>query len=182
MGRGEWETLLASLLFTGQILWLERPIFARNNARHTSLLMFATMGLLSLPLSLWTARGAVDWMAVYSSWSVIAFTAMLVIFCTMIAFVLMNQWQPHLSSTEAGLIYAAEPVSASLYALFLPAWLSAMSGLSYANETLTMSLLAGGGLITAANVLIQLRPSGNMRERHVEAAPLAASIPKTEET
>src|SRR5439155_26219032 len=36
LGRGELETLAASVLFTGQILWLERPKFAANNANHFS--------------------------------------------------------------------------------------------------------------------------------------------------
>jgi hypothetical protein len=79
----------------------------------------------------------------------------LIFLCTMIAFVLMNHWQPYLPAPEAAVIYAAEPVFASLFALFLPAWLSKLIGLSYANEQLTLSLLVGGGLITFANVLIQ---------------------------
>jgi drug/metabolite transporter (DMT)-like permease len=178
MGRGEWETLLASLMFTGQILWLERSVFARNNARHTSLVMFAGIALISLPLSLWTARGAHDWWMAYSAWPVWLFTVVLVVFCTLIAFVMMNQWQPHVSATEAGLIYAAEPVSASLYALFLPAWLSAVGSLRYGNETLTWNLLIGGGLITAANILVQMQSSNRPREQKLEVAPLAASIPR----
>jgi hypothetical protein len=32
--------------------------------------------------------------------------------------------------------------------------------INYANETATWTLLVGGGLITAANVLIQLKPAG----------------------
>jgi hypothetical protein len=80
----------------------------------------------------------------------------LVLFCTMIAFVLMNKWQPFLPAPEAGLVYAAEPVFASLFALCLPAGLSALTGIRYPNEEATFALLGGGGLITLANVLIQL--------------------------
>src|ERR1700722_19595442 len=29
-GRGEWETLLSAMFFTGQILWIEKPEFAGN--------------------------------------------------------------------------------------------------------------------------------------------------------
>ena len=43
-------------------------------------------------------------------------------------------------------------------ALFLPVLFSRWAGFDYANETLTWQLLAGGGLITFANVLIQLKP------------------------
>ena len=62
------------------------------------------------------------------------------------------------SATEAGLIYCVEPIFASALALFLPALLSVWAGINYPNETATWTLLAGGGLITAANVLLQLRP------------------------
>ena len=43
LGRGELETIAASLVFTGQILWLERPSYAGNNVRHFSLVMFVVM-------------------------------------------------------------------------------------------------------------------------------------------
>ena len=42
--------------------------------------------------------------------------------------------------------------------LILPALLSAWAGIHYPNETATWTLLVGGGLITVANVLLQLRP------------------------
>ena len=67
----------------------------------------------------------------------------------------MNVWQRHVTATEAGLIYCSEPVFASLLALFLPAIFSAWANIHYANENLTLRLLVGGGLITAANILLQ---------------------------
>ena len=56
-----------------------------------------------------------------------------------------------------GLIYCAEPLFASVLALFLPGWFSGWTGLDYPNEHLTTRLLIGGGFITAANVLLQSR-------------------------
>jgi hypothetical protein len=35
---------------------------------------------------------------------------------------------------------------------------STMAGIAYLNETTTWTLLVGGGLITLANVLLQLNP------------------------
>jgi hypothetical protein len=70
----------------------------------------------------------------------------------------MNSWQPKITATEAGLIYCIEPVFGSIMALFLPAWFSLWAGIGYPNETATVSLLIGGGLITGANLLIQLKP------------------------
>jgi len=79
-------------------------------------------------------------------------------FCTLGSFTIMNKWQPKISATEAGLIYCFEPIFGSIMALFLPAIFSRWAGLGYANEPVTWHLLAGGGLITLANILIQLRP------------------------
>jgi hypothetical protein len=70
----------------------------------------------------------------------------------------MNRWQPHVTATEAGLIYGIEPVMASVFALFLPAVLSQFAKLNYANEHITRHLFVGGSIIVAANVLLQLKP------------------------
>ena len=72
-------------------------------------------------------------------------------------FCLMNRWQREVTATEAGLVYCAEPVVVSMLALFLPGWLSQLAGVDYANEHVTVRLLLGGGLVTAANVLLQSR-------------------------
>jgi hypothetical protein len=70
----------------------------------------------------------------------------------------MNAWQPKITATEAGLIYCVEPIFASVMALFLPAVFSAWAGINYPNELATWTLLVGGGLVTLANVILQLRP------------------------
>ena len=160
LGRGEGETLLASVLFTGQILWLERPAFARNNVHHFSLVMFVAMTVVCLPLAIATTHQASDWIRAYSAPSTLIYLGMLVFGCTLISFLLMNRWQRHVGATVAGLIYCVEPVFASLYALFMPGWFSQWSGVSYENESVTLSLLVGGGLITVANVLVQLPARG----------------------
>jgi drug/metabolite transporter (DMT)-like permease len=155
VGRGELETLISSAIFAAQVLWLERPLFARNRVSHFTLAMFLTMTLIALPAALFTMRQPADWANAYSSPAVLALIGVLVLFCTMIAFVLMNRWQPLLPAPEAGLVYAAEPVFASLFALFLPAGLSRLGEIRYPNEKVTLALFIGGGLITLANVLIQ---------------------------
>jgi drug/metabolite transporter (DMT)-like permease len=88
----------------------------------------------------------------------LGFTVALTLFCTLGAFTIMNTWQPRITATEAGLIYCLEPLFASCLALFLPALFARWAGFAYPNETLTANLLLGGGLITAANLLIQLKP------------------------
>jgi drug/metabolite transporter (DMT)-like permease len=155
LGRGELETLAASVVFTGQILWLERPRFAECRVNHSSLVMFAVMSLVCLPVAVLTTREAADWWQAYRTPATLGCLAILVGICTLGAYLLMNRWQRHVGATLAGLIYCVEPVFASLFALFLPGWLGAWAGVSYPNETLTANLLLGGGLIFSANVLAQ---------------------------
>jgi drug/metabolite transporter (DMT)-like permease len=158
LGRGEWETLLSSVFFMAQILWLERREFAANRPLKTTLVMFATESIV-----LWTVAVAVaptgralvvPWLS--GPW--LGLTLILTAFCTVGAFVLMNTWQPKITATEAGLIYCIEPIFGSTMALFLPAWFSAWAHIDYPNERATWALIAGGGLITLANILLQLRP------------------------
>jgi drug/metabolite transporter (DMT)-like permease len=160
LGRGETETLLASTLFSGQILLLEHPAFGKNRPAYTSMIMFACMALVCLPVGIAHTRNAADIWTVFASGSSLFFIAILTVCCTLTAYLLMNFWQPHVSATEAGLIYCAEPLFASVYSLYMPVWLSSLASISYANETATINLLFGGAFITVANVLIQLRASG----------------------
>ncbi|MBI3414542.1 MAG: DMT family transporter [Verrucomicrobia bacterium] len=155
LGRGELETIIASIIFTGQILWLQRAKFRDNHADHFSLIMFGAMALLCAPIAWWTQAAPGDWLIAYSTPATIGWLGVLVIFCTLGAYRIMNHWQPHLTATQAGLIYCVEPVFASVFALFLPGCFSRWSGIDYTNEQLTASLLIGGGLITAANLIVQ---------------------------
>ncbi|MBI5386518.1 MAG: DMT family transporter [Verrucomicrobia bacterium] len=162
LGRGEVETLIASVLFAGQILWLERPGYAGNDVKRFSTVMFLMMAALCVPLVVGTAPHAAAWVRAYESGAAIGMLALLVGFSTLGGYMLMNHWQRRVTATEAGLIYCAEPVFASLMSLFLPGWYSRWAGIDYANETVTRGLLIGGGLITLANVVLQVADA--MRE------------------
>ena len=160
LGRGEWETLLASVFFMGQILWLEKKEFSANRAFELTLVMFATEALVFAVLAGATAPSVAVMVVPWTSPVWLGFTVTLTVVCTLGAFGLMNAWQPKITATEAGLIYCVEPIFGSLAALFLPAVFSVWAMINYANETATWTLLVGGGLITAANILIQLKPAG----------------------
>jgi drug/metabolite transporter (DMT)-like permease len=157
-GRGEGETLLSSVFFMMQIFLLERAEFAGNRPLPVTLVMFAVEGLLFAGLALGTAPSAAALPVLWGSPIWVGGTLALTVFCTLGSFILMNTWQPKITATEAGLIYCVEPLFASVLALFLPALFSAWGGFDYPNERLTWHLLAGGGLITVANVLLQLKP------------------------
>jgi len=155
LGRGEMETILASFFFTGQILALERPRYAANRAGNFSIVMFLCMALFALPLVIVTAPAANACLRAYASVPACGLMAMLVVFCTLISYTVMNRWQKYISATEAGLIYTIEPVCASVLSLFLPAIFSAWASVNYPNEHFSLRLLVGGGLITVANVILQ---------------------------
>lgn len=159
IGRGELETLIASTIFTGQILWLQRAKFAANNVNHFTLVMFTVIALCTLPVAMLTVGGSDDWVAAYSSAPIAGLMGVLTVFCTLGGYLLMNYWQPFLTATQAGLIYCLEPVFASLFALFLPGWFSVMAHIDYPNEKVGLTLLLGGGLITIANALMQFQPA-----------------------
>jgi len=155
LGRGELETLASSVMFTAQILCLDNPRYAANRPACFTTIMLLGMGLFAVPLVVATAPGAAECFQVYRSVPVGGLLAILVLVCSLGPFLLMNRWQREVTATEAGLVYCAEPVLVSLLALFLPGWLSQAAGVDYANEHVTVRLLLGGGLVTAANVLLQ---------------------------
>lgn len=159
LGRGEAATLLASLFFMGQILWLQRRRFAGNRAGQITLVMFATHAVILSALAVVAAPDLATLARPWASPPWLGLTLILTIFCTLGSFSIMNAWQRKIPTTEAGLIYCVEPIFSSLMTLFLPAIFSVWAGIAYANETLTGTLLVGGGLITLANVLIQLQSS-----------------------
>jgi drug/metabolite transporter (DMT)-like permease len=163
IGRGEAETLLSAFFFAGQILWLERPEFRQNRTALFTVVMFFGTSLLALPVVVLSAPSAAACIKSYSDFPVLLMIGAVILFCTLGAYGLMNIWQRHISATEAGLIYCLEPVAASAFALFLPAWLSQLAGINYANERLTRDLMLGGGLILAANVLIQIEAARRAR-------------------
>lgn len=158
IGRGEFETLLASVFFMVQIFVLEDRRYAGNRTLAVTAVMFATVALVFCALAAVIAPAPSDCLRPWGSPVWVGFLVLLTLFSTLGSFTLMNRWQPHITATEAGLIYCLEPVFASAMALFLPAFFSRWAGADYANETLTWQLLVGGGLITLANVLLQRRP------------------------
>jgi len=155
LGRGELETLAGSVMFTAQILCLENPRYALNRPPCFTTVMLLGMGLFAAPLVAATAPGLGECVRLYSSVPAGGLLIALVVICSMAPFLMMNRWQREVSATEAGLVYCAEPVLVSLMALFLPGWICGWTGAQCANEPLTTPLLLGGGLITAANVLLQ---------------------------
>jgi drug/metabolite transporter (DMT)-like permease len=159
LGWGEIETLISTLFFTGQILWLEKPIFRGNHTGRVTLVMFAIVAAVNAPVFLLHAHAPSDALAVFASVPIFALFAGAAILCSLGAFLIMNRFQPDVDATTAGIVYCTEPLFATAFALFLPSILSvAVGNAPMANETITAPLLIGGTLITLANVLISWNP------------------------
>ena len=154
IGRGELETMASAIFFTFQILALEKKQFANNRGRSVTLIMCVGITLIFLPITFATAPDISTVLSIGSSGSVILLCFVLALVCTVGSFSLMNTFQRHVTSTEAGLIYTTEPVFTAFYALFLPGLLASLMGHPYANESLTTKLLIGGSLILAANLIV----------------------------
>lgn len=157
-GRGEAETLVASVFFMGQILWLEKKVFAGNSVLPVTLVMFALQAVVYFALAAGTAPRLADLAVPLHSGAWVGLTLILTVFSTLGSYLIMNTFQPRITATEAGLIYCVEPIFGSLLSLFLPVLFSRWAGIDYPNEVATAHLLVGGSLITAANLLIQLTP------------------------
>src|SRR6266404_3016949 len=61
VGRGEWLTLLAAVLFTGNILWLDDREFASADKVRATVVMFASMAVILLPVAIWQAPENGGW-------------------------------------------------------------------------------------------------------------------------
>lgn len=157
-GRGELETLIGSAFFTVQVLALDEPSFRENDSGRVSLVMFLGVAAVLAPIAVWQAHGPGDFLALAGSVPLFAVFLVVTLICSVVAFLLMNRWQPELPATTAGIIYCLEPLFATVFALFLPALVGPWLGLRYVNETVTTHLLIGGTLITLANVLIVFQP------------------------
>jgi drug/metabolite transporter (DMT)-like permease len=158
IGRGETEILFSTVFFALLLSSLNWPAFATNRAERTSAGMFLLEGGLFAAVSLLTCREPAHLLTPYASPSWLTLVVVTTVLGTAGPFVVMNQWQRFITTTEAGLLYSFGPVVAALTEAVLPASLARWTGIDYANQPLTSALIAGGALILAANALIQLRP------------------------
>ncbi|MEO6603399.1 MAG: DMT family transporter [Polyangiaceae bacterium] len=161
LGRGEAETLIAAVLFAGQIFSISRPRYAQNRTGPVTMVMFLTVGLGAVPLAA-AAASPTDLARFTGSLELWMLLGLVAIFCTLLPFLLMNRYQRFVSASEAGVIYGAEPVLASALALFLPAVLSPIAGVRYENERLTIRLLVGATLVTCAALLLRSQATNSL--------------------
>jgi drug/metabolite transporter (DMT)-like permease len=150
LGVGETLTLLSSLIFGIEILLIDR-LGRSVPAGHITIGFLAGHAVPALVLALaWAGSGA--GIAPCLSWTVAALQdidilkdlGLLTLFCTVLAFHWMAVYQPRVSAGRAALIYLLEPVFAAVFSL------------CWGHDSLTVRLVAGGGLILAGNLLVEL--------------------------
>mgnify|MGYP003334227502 CR=1 FL=1 len=166
---GDSLTTLGSAFFAFQVLFLDHYGKKINSVAVTPSMFVtaATLGwltvaaILGTPLVEQTGVPNMSWgdwigLSIRPAFSVCLIG--LAILCSILAFGWMNKFQPAVSAAQAAVIYSLEPVFASSWALFLPGFLSVLSGIEHSNERVTWSLIVGGILILIANV-VALYPS-----------------------
>lgn len=158
IGRGEGETILSSLVFTVQILWAERRRYAANRVELVAMIAFAVAAVAYLPLVLATAPSAKALIQLYADPARLGVLVVLASVTTCLGLLLMFRWQRYVGALTATIIYCTEPIYAAVFAIVLPAGLSALFGIVYAAEAITGTLLLGGGLIIGANLLMHWHP------------------------
>lgn len=158
IGRGEAEVLLSTVFFSLLLCSLNWPEFAGNRAECTSTGMFMIEGVLFAVVSVAVVREPAHLVTPFMSPGWLALMVAATVLGTAAPFVLINHWQRFITATEAGLLYSFGPVVAALAEVFIPAQFSRWVGIDYRNQPITVTLLVGGGLILAANALIQFWP------------------------
>jgi len=147
---GEILTVLSSMLFTAQIMAVDRFGSAADTARMTAV-MLAVVALVNTTLALALGGAqiyrATILFALLRDPVFIASILSLIVFCTVTAMHLMNTYQPAVSAAVASVIYCLEPVFATLWST------------AFRTESLTRITIAGGVVILLAVLIVAQTPS-----------------------
>jgi drug/metabolite transporter (DMT)-like permease len=142
---GETMTLLAAVLFTGQILSVDH-YGQKSDATRLTLVVLATTSFLSLlaagALDARTACRPVAWAGILSDRTIWWSVGTLTLFSSVAAIHLMNTWQPLVSPATASVIYCTEPVFGTLFSVL------------FATERLTPLTLLGGSAVLGSVVIV----------------------------
>lgn len=153
LGRGEAETLISAVLFSIQILLLESRKWSHLVNLRSTWVMFLFFALVNLPffnLSNLCLGGA----AGPSPWVLFFFIGVLVIFCSLLPYALMNMWQSKISGTEATFIYSLEALfTVGFNFLWIPI-LFELGGFKLELEIPSLSFSIGAFMLILANVFL----------------------------
>lgn len=166
-GPGELLTLASSVIFAAEILMLDRMGRGLESG-HLTVAFMATAGLLGLAGG-WGLAVAGPGLPRWRDWGVEVMArpeaardlGLLVILSTVLAFHWMNVYQPRVSASRAALVYLLEPVFGSAFSV------------AAGYDVVVPTMLVGGGLVIAGNVLVELPGPRAIRANGRRPAPLA---------
>ncbi|HWM00118.1 MAG TPA: DMT family transporter [Nocardioidaceae bacterium] len=139
IGYGEAVTLVSAVLYAVHIVGLG----AWSNPRDAFGLSVLQIGVIALVCGVFAVPGGVVLPATTADWASVAYMAVVAGAFAMLA----QTWaQAHLAPTRAAIIMTMEPVFAAGFAVAL------------GGELLTGRMLAGGSLVLAAMLLVELAP------------------------
>jgi drug/metabolite transporter (DMT)-like permease len=150
LGPGEWLTLIASVLFAGQVLVLDR-LGQRFEPSHLSATFLGASGALAVVGAVLVAACGPG-VGVWAGWTcsmlsrghVAGSVVCQVVLPTVLGFHWMNTYQPLVPPSRAALIYLLEPVFTS----FVSVW--------WGYEDVTTQMIIGGGLILTGNLVVEV--------------------------
>lgn len=156
---GDGLTLLSAVLFAIQILTLDHFGKGRDAARFTPAMFLAASVLAAacFAVSFWKQPSS-SWWSLLADPPFLIVIAALVVFCSILAFLGMNRFQPWISAEQAAVVYTLEPICATLWAIVIPSMIAPGLGVEYPAEALNIDFWIGGGLILVATVFC-LAPS-----------------------
>lgn len=142
---GELLTIACALMFTGHVLSVDH-FGGKVDARQLTLAMVATMAVVSCGLGLVLGGTGIyapsALTALWSDRSWLTSMSLLVVFGSVIAFHLMNTFQPRISPSAASVIYCLEPVFATVWSVAI------------GTESLTAITVLGGAVVLFAVLLV----------------------------
>jgi len=176
LGKGELFGLLCSFGFAAQVLWNGRAVYSENDALRSTTIMAATVAVINLAITIPLASSPQVLADIYSTPATLGVGAFTTITWIVAGYWLLIAFQRFVPATQAAVILAFEPVFAAAFALFIPGWIAQLTGSAHQNETLTQSLLIGGGLILLANVVLQFNtepPAPSESTDSTSSSPIA---------
>lgn len=150
---GEILTVFSSVLFTGQILALDRYGQGSDAARLTLMLFITTAvvnGAGGAALGAGSIYRAEVFHAIAHSGRFWAAMAGLVLFSSILTIDLMNRFQPLVAPATASVVYCLEPVFATLFSLLL------------GTERLAVLTAGGGAAVLLAVTLVAVAPQRSL--------------------
>jgi len=146
----EWLTILCALMFAGHIIFtdISTKRVSPLGLSFTSIVISTIMCLLLLNLFLFVEIGEVDMVGLLIDIDFLVPLLFSSVFGTFAALVLVNTYQKYIDPVRAAILYALEPVWATLFSIYLDM------------TEFTFWLILGGSLLIIGNLIAEL---GNQR-------------------